>query len=796
MRGLLLASVLLLSAAPAAAQCVNSATTWKSSSFPAQSGVFEATFTAAPAAARIDAVTGLSRGAPTGFTSLAVGVRFNNAGYIDARNGAVYAADAQIAYTPGAVYRFRVRVDTAARRFSVWVTPPGAAERALAVNYAFRTEQAGASSLDRVGFVATSGAHQVCAVSVSGGGPDGVPPTVSLTAPSAGSALSGSVQLSAAATDNIGVAGVQFLVDGAPLGAESVQPPFATTWNTLASAAGAHTLTAIARDAAGNRTTSAPIAVTVNNLSGGPPSGCEAASNAWKSGSFAAQTAPFSATFDAIPEIARMDGTIGVAPAAATSYAGLAAIVRFNTAGYIDARNGGAYAAATQVPYSAGARYRFRLVIDPSSKRYSAYVTPPGTAERVLGVNYAFRPEQASASRLAAWSAFASAGTVDVCGFVAGAAPPPPADSAPPTVSFTSPGSGATVSGSVSLSVSAADNVGVSGVQFSVDGTSLGAEVVNPPFALAWNTTAVGNGSHQVTATARDAAGNRGSASVTVNVNNQAPGNSGVDRFGVKRLYPTLTGGKNWAANWDNGVARNLTSGQVDPYDPWYRARGSAQYRVDGAGLMTVSGATVRQYVQEPSLNNGWRNVEITIYGKRVADSGTAYAGIVCVTRTNHSAYGASETVNGCDSRGTGARFRLDGHIDFEKETKHPTSIARSNKAIWSTMPYNTWIGYKLVVYDLPNGNVKFEHYMDLTDGANGGTWNKVNELEDNGSNHGVGGTPCAAGMDPAIRLTASNTRPGSETGRPNIATYCRTDNVGTNGMVYKKWTIREIAAP
>jgi hypothetical protein len=88
-------------------------------------------------------------------------------------------------------------------------------------------------------------------------------PTVTLTAPTAGASVTGAVNITATATDNIGVAGVQFRLDGANLGAEKTTAPYSVSWDTTTTTGGSHTLTAIARDAAGNSTTSAPIAVTV-----------------------------------------------------------------------------------------------------------------------------------------------------------------------------------------------------------------------------------------------------------------------------------------------------------------------------------------------------------------------------------------------------------------------------------------------------------------------------------------------------------------------------------------------------
>jgi hypothetical protein len=105
---------------------------------------------------------------------------------------------------------------------------------------------------------------------------------------------------------------------------------------------------------------------------------------------------------------------------------------------------------------------------------------------------------------------------------VGGASPPPPPDTTAPTVSVSAPTAGATVSGSnVAVSATAADNVGVSGVQLRVDGVSLGNEDTTAPYGATWDTTTVANGTHTLTAVARDAAGNSTtSAGVGVTVSN------------------------------------------------------------------------------------------------------------------------------------------------------------------------------------------------------------------------------------------------------------------------------------
>src|SRR5262249_4859241 len=76
---------------------------------------------------------------------------------------------------------------------------------------------------------------------------------------------------SATASDNGGVAGVQLRLDGANLGAEDTTAPYSLAWNTTQTTNGSHSLTAQARDAAGNQTTSAALPVTLNNPTPPPP---------------------------------------------------------------------------------------------------------------------------------------------------------------------------------------------------------------------------------------------------------------------------------------------------------------------------------------------------------------------------------------------------------------------------------------------------------------------------------------------------------------------------------------------
>ena len=204
-----------------------------------------------------------------------------------------------------------------------------------------------------------SSGHFVAYIAGSGSS-DTTLPTVSVTAPTAGQSVSGTITATASASDNVGVVGVQFLIDGLSYGSEDTSVPYSISMNTTSLSNGGHTIAARARDAAGNTRTATAVSFVVSN-----------------------------------------------------------------------------------------------------------------------------------------------------------------SDPTPPNVAITAPTSGQTVSGTVTLTASASDNVGVIGVQFLIDGLPYGTEDMAAPYSVSLNTTLLTNANHTVSARARDAAGNtRTATAVTFTVNN------------------------------------------------------------------------------------------------------------------------------------------------------------------------------------------------------------------------------------------------------------------------------------
>ena len=212
---------------------------------------------------------------------------------------------------------------------------------------------------------------------------------------------------------------------------------------TAPSAAGTSVVTASSATVSGSAT------VTVSNLA----AGCVQSGATWANVPIASQSGKFSIEFDATPNAAGMDGVTGLSNGPADAYTDLAAIVRFYTNNFIDARNGGSYSASASIPYTPGVTYHFRLVVDILAHRYTAYVKPAGQAEQLLASNFAFRTEQAAVSQLNHVGVRRQSGSHTVCNILVSAA-----DAAPPVISAVAAGNVSSSSAIISWSTDESAN--------------------------------------------------------------------------------------------------------------------------------------------------------------------------------------------------------------------------------------------------------------------------------------------------------------------------------------------------
>ncbi len=409
----------------------------------------------------------------------------------------------------------------------------------------------GSHTLKAVATDAAGNAAQSAAVTVnvSNAVSDTTPPSVSIATPGAG-AVSGPVAITANANDNVGVASVQYQLDGGNLGSALTTPPYTFPWNTLNTSNGAHTLTAVARDAAGNTASSPAVAVTVNNaaLPAGGNSiaflGTDTSTlGNWKGvygqdGNVMAQHSTLVPSYSSFNTAGAVNLYLldmwATDPRALLkqfySYTNTERIESYwhttTSMDFLVTSNDGQphrialYFADYQrqgrsntiqvLDSATNAVLDSRALADYSGGVYLVYTYTGNVTFRVINNN----PGQYTPT--AAVSAFYWGG---------GSAPAttpsgPPPDTTPPTVSISAPASGATVSGAVTIAANATDNTAVASVQFQIDNANFGSPVTLPPYNIAWDTTKVANGSHTITAIARDAAGNTASASIPVTVNN------------------------------------------------------------------------------------------------------------------------------------------------------------------------------------------------------------------------------------------------------------------------------------
>lgn len=179
-----------------------------------------------------------------------------------------------------------------------------------------------------------------------------------------------------------------------------------------------------------------------------------------------------------------------------------------------------------------------------------------------------------------------------------------PADTTAPTVTLNTPAEGVTVTGTVPISATASDNVGVAKVEFYLNSTLLNT-TVSAPYSFNWNSASVGNGTYTITAKAYDSAGNFATDVRTISSQNgdtQAP-TMPANLTATATAYNKVN--LNWQASTDNvgvtgyTITRNGTPiaqlGNVTSYQDSVVANTKYTYQVvarDAAGNQSAASAT------------------------------------------------------------------------------------------------------------------------------------------------------------------------------------------------------------
>jgi Bacterial Ig domain len=444
-------------------------------------------------------------------------------------------------------------------------------------------------------------------ITYQAGGGDTIPPSTSITAPANGATLSGTTNVTATATDNVGVTKVEFWLDGA-LQSTDTSSPYEWSWNTGSSSNGAHVLLTKAYDAANNIGTSVSLSVTVSNGATGTAIGGWTITQANSTLNY---TIPAGTVIPAEGYV--VIGRNATKAQFETFWARTlgANVVYINSADTMPQING----SETYTLKNASA-----VTVDGPS------LAMPGTAARSLQradpCGTTWNTVLESAANAGSGAAAGCAGGVKINEFSDASGTgnfiyefielhndsAAAGDTTAPSTSITAPANGATVSGTTSVTASASDNVGVTKVEFWLDG-ALQSTDTSSPYEWSWNTSTASNGSHALVSKAYDAANNIGTSStVTVTVTNGVT----LTNYSITQANATLTytipAGTFIPSKGYVVIGRNATKAQFQTFwgvtlaanvvyinaaDTMPQINGSETYTLRDAASTIIDGATV-----------------------------------------------------------------------------------------------------------------------------------------------------------------------------------------------------------
>jgi chitodextrinase len=297
-------------------------------------------------------------------------------------------------------------------------------------------------------------------------------------------------------------------------------------------------------------------------------------------------------------------------------------------------------------------------------------------------------------------------------------------DQTAPTVSLSAPAANAVVNGSsTAVSATASDNVGVSGVQFKLDGANLGAEDTSSPYSVSWNTTSATNGNHSLTAVARDAAGNTTtSTAVTVNVDNAAPTVSITSPTGGALVNGTV--GVNATAT-DNAGGSGIskvefyvdgTLGSTDTSSPY-----SYSWNTTALALGSSHTLTAKAYDNAPTANATTSSgVTVTVQDTTAPSTPTALHTTSVLPKSITFAWTASTdnvAVTGYQIRRSGSLLTTTTSLTYTDSNLTPsTAYSYTVTAVDAAGNASTAASLNATTAALKPGDINLDNAVDLTD--------------------------------------------------------------------------------
>lgn len=294
--------------------------------------------------------------------------------------------------------------------------------------------------------------------------PDTFPPTVSITSLSKVGTISGTVSISASASDDTGVSRVEFYYNVANLIAADTNSPYSVNWDTTTVSDGSYTLTAKAYDKAGNATLSSGVDIIISNPK--------------------QDTTPPVVSV-ALPQNNSILSGITTISAVASDNIGVTKLEFYHDTTL--------FATDAASPYSVN--------WDTITAANGSYILTVKAYDAAGNVG------------------ISTPVSITILNEIS-----PSDDTTPPTVSLYSPTSGLTLCCNVAIAAEAFDNVGVTRVEFWLNARDLLASDTTEPYSYLWDSTAIQNGDFTIAAKAYDAAGNYAISNFsTVSIFNRQP---------------------------------------------------------------------------------------------------------------------------------------------------------------------------------------------------------------------------------------------------------------------------------